>query len=300
MTRAVWSLWSKPLLERAAGTNWGTARHHLLSWVLSFETARRHYPRTALVTDDAGAELLVDRLGLPFESVSTRLNRLADRDPRFWCFGKLHAYAAQEEPFVHIDADVYLWRRLPPAVEAAPVLAQNPELFRLGYSDYRPEMIEGAVRAAGGWLPDEFRVPGPLGSELRGACCGIFGGRDTAFVRHYADLACRLIEHPDNAPAWRALGDPGAYTVTVEQFTVEACASYHAGRAGSPFRDVRFAYLFESEAAAYARAGTEGYTHLIGGAKADPAVLDQLDRRVRADYPDWYERCARLAAEGPS
>ena len=292
--RAVWSLWSKPLLA-ASGMNWGSARHHLLSWALSFETARRHYPRTSLVTDDAGAELLVDRLGLPFDHVATDLNRLSGRDPRLWCLGKLHAYALQTEPFVHIDADVYLWRRLPAEVESAPVFAQNPEPFRLGYSDYRPESLEAAIRSAGGWLPDEFNVPGLLGSELKGACCGIAGGQDADFLRYYAAQACQLVEHPDNAHAWRQLGDLTAFVTTVEQFLLEACVSFHAGRADSGFRGVRIAYLFASAADAYQRAESAGYTHLIGGAKSNPAVLDMLDQRVQADFPAYHERCARLA-----
>ena|ERR1035437_10813147 len=89
--RSVWSFWTKLWRERT-GTSWPSEQHHLLAWILSFETARKHYPKTSLVTDDAGARMLVDGLGLGFDDVSTELNALADHDPAIWMLGKLRAY----------------------------------------------------------------------------------------------------------------------------------------------------------------------------------------------------------------
>jgi len=60
--------------------------------VLALESARRHYSETYLYTDDAVAQLLIDRLGLEFAHVSTDLNALADADPGWWALGKLYAY----------------------------------------------------------------------------------------------------------------------------------------------------------------------------------------------------------------
>jgi hypothetical protein len=106
--RAVWSFWTKPFLAHRTKI-WRSPEHHFQSWVLSFLTAQLHYPETALYTDDLGAELLVDRLGLPFNYVSTALNDLADVDEGWWAAGKLLAYSRQTAPFVHIDSDAYLW-----------------------------------------------------------------------------------------------------------------------------------------------------------------------------------------------
>jgi Family of unknown function (DUF6734) len=77
-------------------------------WRRSTDCARHHYPRTALVTDD-DARLLVDGLGLEFDSVSLALNELAGHDPSWWTAGKLVAISEQDEPFVHLDTDVFLW-----------------------------------------------------------------------------------------------------------------------------------------------------------------------------------------------
>jgi hypothetical protein len=102
--RAVWSFWSKPFKTHHKQV-WLTEQHHLFAWILSLETARRHYPDTALFTDDEGAYLLVDQLGLDFAHVSTELNALSKSDPQWWVLGKLWTYRSQIEPFVHIDND---------------------------------------------------------------------------------------------------------------------------------------------------------------------------------------------------
>src|SRR5215467_3350808 len=151
--RAVWSFWTKPFAGRC-GIPWLSERHHLLSWVLSLKTARKHYPQTALVTDDEGAELLVSQLGLSFAHVSTELSALSDADPSWWVLGKLWTYRLQHEPFVHIDNDVFLWARLPRELELAPVFGQNPEWFPLApESWYRPERFTRALRQHRGWMP---------------------------------------------------------------------------------------------------------------------------------------------------
>jgi hypothetical protein len=95
--KAVWSFWSKPF-EAHRRHSWPSVRHHLFAWVLSVETARRHYPETCLVTDAAGARLLVDEIGLPFKHVSTELNTLDQYNPDWWALGKVYAYRMQTEP----------------------------------------------------------------------------------------------------------------------------------------------------------------------------------------------------------
>jgi hypothetical protein len=296
--RAVWSWWTKPLLA-GRGWFWPSPRHHLLSWILSVETARRHHPRTSLVTDDRGAALLVERLGLEFEHVSTALNALDGHDAEWWNLGKLLAYSLQTEPFVHLDQDVYLWEPLPERLLSADVFAQNPEPFTLGLSDYRPEVLEHALHSVGGWVPEEMTHCLPIHGMLRGACCGILGGRRVDFIRHYAELALRLVEHPRNAPAWPRLGDKQYYTTVLEQYLLEACVRFHEAREGSPFQGVSIRYLFESPGDAYEQADAAGYTHLLGTAKRDAEILRRLEERVRLDYPALYRRADLACLSDP-
>lgn len=298
--RVIWSFWSRPFV-RHHHRAWHSERHHLLAWVLSFATARAHGAPLALYTDDVGARLLVDEIGLAFDEVHTTLNALADRDPSWWALGKLYAYRAQDVPFVHVDSDVFLWKPLPEDLRAAPLFAQNPEFFVPGESYYRPEVFEAALDGAPDtWLPPEWRWYRATGWSQRAECCGIFGGARTDFIRHYATQAIRLIEQPANAAALAGVDDKIGHNVLFEQYLLGACIEYHRGRRESAYRDIGIAYLFDSidQALEPEAASRLGYTHLIADAKRNPELMARLEARVERDHPEYYarvlERCARL------
>jgi hypothetical protein len=298
--RSVWSLWSKPWHEKR-GSGWFSERHHLFGWVLSVETARQHYPRTTLVTDDDGARLLVDRLGLGFERVSTSLNDLKDCDPAFWVLGKLWAYREQTEPFLHIDTDVFLWKRLPEQIESAPVFGQSPESFVLGKSHYRPEAICTVMtQQTRGWVPQEWEWCLSHGNPQSAVCCGLLGGCHVEFIRYFAESAIRCAHDERNGPGWALLGGTGNHLTLLEQYHLSACASFHRNRPDSPYRSVELRHLFRSEQEAFNpnAAAKVGFTHLLATAKKDRRIALRLEERVRQDYSELYERCLRCFTGG--
>lgn len=291
--RAVWSLWTRPYQAHRKYT-WMSQRQFLFSWVLSVETARQHYKETCLITDDNGARMLVDGLGLRFCHVSTELSALKDHDPEWWALGKVYAYKFQTKPFVHIDNDVFLWKPLPQRMECAAVLAQNPEYFTDGMSSYRPGDFEAVINNTnGGWWPEEWIWYRSAHLPLKGECCGIFGGTRLDFIRHYATLSTKLVEHPYNHNRWHLLKNKIGHNILFEQFFLSACLEYHKGRMESPYKDIDIEYLFESWEASYSpgKAAEAGYTHLIGDAKKNTEVSDRLKKRILRDYPEYYERC---------
>lgn len=298
VVRAVWSFWSKPF-HAHHGRVWRSELHHLLAWVLSVELAGRHYSERVLFTDTEGVRLLVDDLGLPFTTVVTALDALEDADPEWWVLGKLWTYRAQTEPFVHLDNDVFLWKRLPRRLEHAPVCAQNPETFPGDdKSWYRPLAYDRALREAGGWAPDEWRRA-TARNFARAVCCGILGGTAVDFLTYYADLAIRMIQHPRNRAAWASLENRVGDNILFEQYLLAACLDHHGRRRGSPFRGVRAEYLFESSDDAFHEltAVAAGYTHLIGEAKKDPEIATRLEARVQRDYPELHERCLEMCCQ---
>ncbi|MBD0269711.1 MAG: hypothetical protein ICV77_15630 [Cyanobacteria bacterium Co-bin8] len=298
ITRSVWSFWTKPF-QAHRQTIWLTEKHHLLAWILSLETARKHYPETTLVTDDEGAKMLVDGLGLQFDTVSTTLNALHDQDPAWWILGKLWAYRSQSHPFIHVDSDVFLWKALPQALDIAPVFAQNPEYFVFGHVDatcwwYRPEAFDQLVQATGGWLPDEWYWA-VAQRYSQAYCCGIFGGNRVDFIRHYANLALQMATHSHNQAAFARMDNKLGDCLLVEQYFLAACLAYHQQATGSSFEKVNIQCLFDSPEAAFAseQPNLLGYTHLIGNAKHDVAIAQRLEQRVSRDYPHQYEQCLR-------
>jgi len=297
--RAVWSFWSEPF-RRGRGHSWREPRHHWLAWALSVTLARRHFDALQLVTDAFGKRMLIDELGLPFDEVATDLDALCEVDPDWWALGKLKAYSLQTEPFVHLDADVFLWKPLPTRLTHAPVFAQCPERHGLGDSWGRIVAIARAFERSGARLPVEWTFASSrVADGFREENCGIVGGARADFLRHYALTALRLVLEPANAAAWAELPAGGEDNMIVEQFLLAACADYHAINPRSAFRGIEMRYLFPSwEEAHDARASAEaGFTHLLGPfAKQNADVAMRLERRVEALAPALARRCGVIAA----
>jgi hypothetical protein len=293
--RALWSHWSKPLTT-SRRASWPSSRHHLLSWVLSYQTISKHYPDTVLCTDDEGARLLVDQLGLPFNHVSTDLNAMANHDPGFWSLGKMYTYRVQKEPFIHFDHDLYLFKPLATQLLSAPVVAQNPEPEHF----YRPAYLESKLSAAGTiWLPAEwvwYRVSGP---RKGGDCAGIFGGTHLDFIHYFSEQGIRIVEHPDNQAGWAPL-KKSQLTTHYGQYYLAACVEYHRKKPTSPFYGIEIRYVFDSMAEALdpVRAAELGFTHLLASSKRVEGNFRSLEDRVRQDYPEFYERCVSLDPQG--
>jgi hypothetical protein len=284
------------MIDRS-GSRWSSQRQHLMSWVLSVETARRHFKTTALVTDATGAQLLVGNLGLQFDEVSTQLNDLPDAASCWWGLGKLAAYGCQREPFIHVDSDVYLWSPLPDRLLTARVLGQNPEVFVPGSSYYKPEVIERTL-VDSGWLPEEWLKIRELAlPELGAVCCGILGGNDVEFLAHYSSQAIGLLTHFQNQLLLAKLEDRAAHMILAEQFLLWACLEYYSANPASRFRGIGIEYLYASESDAYQGAGASAYTHLIGSAKRNPLVVSRLERRVHKQFPMHAARIDQLSEQ---
>jgi len=290
---AVWSFWSKPYLE-ARKSIWCSERQHWLSWILSLQQARKFFGRTVLFTDDYGARMLVDGLQLEFDVVSTALNSLNDYDSKWWAAGKIYTYGSQNEPFIHIDNDVFLWKPLPVNPDTA-IFAQNPEYFDVGASFYMPEQIESLVKHHGGWLPREWNWYRSSGLPQRAECCGVFGGGNTEFINYYAKLALEMIEHSANAHIWATLGEHVERNILVEQYLLSACIEHYKNHQDSNHQSVDIHYLFNSMDDAFdpRKAADAGYTHLIADTKKNKALAKDLERRVEKDYPEAFEKCLR-------
>jgi hypothetical protein len=295
--RAVWSFWSEPFRAHK-GHGWREPQHHLLAWGLSLMLARKHFAETQLVTDTPGKAMLIDELGLQFDQVSTELDGLYSLDPGWWALGKLVAYSLQDRPFVHIDADVFLWKALPASLTSAPVFAQCPEQHA-GNEWYEPRALERLFERHGLRAPVEWRwASSRITHSFREENCGILGANRVDFIHHYAQTAIRIVRDPAHAAAWAELPDKDGFNNRIEQFLLGACVDYHRINPRSVYRGVTLRYLFPSWSEAHnPRASARaGYTHLMGpGAKTNPDIMARLERRVAQLDPELALRCRRVA-----
>lgn len=294
--RAVWSFWSKPY-RAGQYHSWLTEFHHALAWSLSVQEASKHYSDTWLYTDDDGARLLVDNLGLPFAHVNLGLNALAGSDPGGWNLGKMLTYKQQNEPFVHLDYDVFLWLPLPKRLTDADMFAEKHLPFMLGTSYYRPEHVERVIVDAGGWLPDEWKWFRSSARVLYSAAAGLMGGNRVDFISYVYELAFAIIGNRANRAALAPIDYRMSLMPLLEEFLPAACVEYHRRCEDSPFRGIKIDYLFGADADLFNpdEASKAGYTHLIGGTKRNLKVAKLLEERIRRDDPAQFERCAKFA-----
>jgi len=294
---AVWSFWSKPYLD-ARKSMWCSERQHLLSWILSLQLARKFFGKTVLFTDDYGARMLVDGLQLEFDVVSTSLDSLSDHDPKWWALGKLYTYSLQNEAFIHLDNDAFLWKPLPVNSDTG-LFAQNPDYFKVGASYYMPEQVESLVEKHGGWLPREWIWYRACGLPQRAESCGVFGGGNTEFIKYYAKLALEMIEHSANTNLWSNLNERVERNILVEQYLLAACIEYYKNRQDGSKQPLDVSYLFNSLDDAFdpRKAADAGYTHLVADTKKNKVLAKDLERRVEKDYPEAFEKCLRYDDE---
>ncbi len=285
---AVWSYWSKPA-HYVTSVPWCTPLASLLSWVLSVRCAQNFFKRTVLVTDDAGARMLIDGLGLNFTQVSLELNNIADFHQNWWALGKIIAYGIQKEPFIHIDNDVFFWKDLPLELRNAKLIVQSPENVSLQDSVYHHHRLD-SLKQDGGWLPEELSWYRTTPYPHKASNCGIFGGNDLEFIQYYSENAIHFIKHPLNKTKW--VTSPYD-NVLIEQYYLNACVAYHNLNVNSKYSGIEINYLFPPPMNPFLREISElvGYTHLIGFAKGNRYIASLLESRVKASYPEEYQRC---------
>lgn len=103
-------------------------RFHYMSWALSCLSLKRFYKKVELITDKAGSKLLVTELELPYTDIEVCLDQLNHYHPNLWAIGKIKTYQLQTEPFLHIDSDIYVWKKLGNlSFHKSPLIVQNVE-----------------------------------------------------------------------------------------------------------------------------------------------------------------------------
>ena len=108
--KVVYTLWSKPHLEKNSNFGFHSLEDFKNSITLSVNAVKQHYDNVHLYTDSPGMEILKDILPeLPFTEIHNILDEIYWVPSFCWAFPKMHVYGLQDEPFFHIDNDAFLF-----------------------------------------------------------------------------------------------------------------------------------------------------------------------------------------------
>lgn len=249
-----------------------------MSWALSCLQLKRYYDNVHLYTNEAGYDLLIRRLRLPYTAVHA-LEEFSYPD-QLWAYPKIQTYSRQKEPFLHVDGDVFIWEKLDDLLLAQPLIAQNLETNASFYHSLAGRLQQQQVTLPPA-IARQMQQPG----SLRACNAGILGGHDLDFFQQYTGAVFDFLQ--TNRRHWDRPGH-GDVNMLYEQVLFHALAHahqktisyYHAGAVN----DMTYPGFAEFSGIPH----TTKFIHLMGAFKRDPEVSLMLARRLRQSHPEYY------------
>lgn len=246
----------------------------MASTCLAVMTAKKHFNKVEFVTNDFGAKM-VKLLGLPVD-ISLELNKMDGISGFWWAYGKILAYSSQNEPFVHIDNDVYMFSGLPERMKNAELVFQSKEIMgKPGYGWYdvlRPCFNEAPVK------PKEI-------VEIRDFAynCGIAGGNNFEFFKEHQKCSAEYIFAPENYKLFfRKNKDILIHqNLFHEQYFIASLIK------AKGLRDK--VELLADDIEDINKNGVS-YCHLWGLSKRSQRNINKMYIRLRNDFPEYFKK----------
>lgn len=292
--KIIHSYWSKPYIKaiREGYGGWPDKGYHYMSQALSCLKYKEFY-RTELVTDIKGYEVLIEFLKLPYDSVSIILDEINDYSEDYWALGKLYSYKIQNEPFIHVDSDSYIWNKFPQNIETGNLIAQQLEI---GYESNTAFYLDLENQLT--YIPDIIASYRSVNIETTQINAGVFGGSDIQFIRKFVDEAFNFIElNPydklsTKTPGW-------IYNTYFEQFlfycytlSVNKKITCLLSEDSNPkVNKTGCADIFQTP-------HDNKFIHFIGAAKRNYLLAFQMSQRLYFEYPEYYFRIKDFIKRG--
>jgi len=290
--RIIQSFWSKPMLSsvgmKGSGRfqgGWLDTEYYLMSWAYSCLKLKEYYSDIELYTDEFGKALLIDKLHLPYSKVHVVLDVLNDYDADLWALGKVFTYGLQKEPFIHVDSDIYIWKKFSSQIENADLIAQNIEF---DYQYYRN--IKKELHGLDFYIPEI--IPGfkDLDTCLHAYNMGITGGNNFEFFRSYAKSAIDFVlknQHTFgsiNVGKFNVVYEQSLFYYLAEELKIEVKC----------FTDLRIPAEIDLLIKSFDNFDSAPlntvYIHLYGeDCKRNMQFCDKLSEQLKAAYPDFHQ-----------
>jgi len=275
--KAVYSFWSKD--SQANGYN--TLKDFLVTFSLSMLITKKHFKDVELVTNTDGKRIFIDILDLPFTSVSTGSNRFNHLPKWMWGYAKLGACEYQNEPFVHLDNDVFLWDGLPDKLMKKKMFFQSVETpFKAGYGLYGP-LLKFANKCPN--FPKIIKN-NPVDYAYN---CGIMGCNDPSIIKEWFKISTDWVLDKDNHKRIIENKDLLIHqNLLLEQYFIASITKRMKLR---PYTEIGLLLGTETILADCYKEG-QRFTHLWGCTKKDQGLMNKVYKRLKSEFPIIYSR----------
>ena len=289
--RIIQTFWSadKDIMEDHFG--WLSAQYHLMGWALSCLKLCEHYKEVELYTDSAGYKMLIETLQLPYTKVHVVLDDMQVHKKELWALAKIKTYSLQEEPFIHVDGDVFIWDKLPDNLYEAPLIAQNLERATDYYGGKMKELGDELL-----FMPPGLNLD-VINMDLCSCNAGIIGGSDLAFFKRYSGMAFEMVNKNEGANLGRNAWID--FNIVFEQFLFYQMAALEGKYLRCLFSKVYtdFGYDMAEVGDLTTLPFTTGYIHLLGTHKRNATACELMAGFLLSEYTAFYFRIKGLFKE---
>lgn len=264
---------------------WVAPEYHLMGWALSCLQLHKIYGDISLFANTSAAHLLIDTLQLPYSAVNLTHDRLRLAHPDLWAFPKIYTYSLQEQPFLHIDGDVFLFQPFSGDLLEGELIAQNVEIA----ADY--DTIKRELGQYFTFFPPCVKKDFESEIPVHAVCAGILGGKNSSFFRDYTASAFDYIHK--NADSLKHI-NVNRFNVFYEQHLFYSLAREYDIPVSVLFKgivnDNEYRFLGDFHDVPFNRS----YLHLLGHFKRDEFTCIRMAAKLRELYPDYYDRIVAL------
>ena len=281
--QSIWTANTSNLLQNNMG--WLSPEYNLMSWALSCLQLRQFYPEVVLYCDSVGAKMLIDTLQLPYREVVCTLDDLNNYHPELWALSKIKAYSLQNKPFLHVDGDVFVWKKFDDSFLKSNLIAQNKDQI----SDFEGTMQ--LLESAFVYFPKEMIQERQAKNRIQTYNAGIYGGSDISFFQEYAAKAFAFVDNNILDLAKIRVAD---FNIFFEQYLFYCLAKDQNKKVtvllSGIVKDNEYKGFGEFDKVPFEKQ----YLHLLSDYKKSEYMCDELANRLRQDYPEYYYRIIAL------
>lgn len=285
--KIIHSFWSKPFFHLEYNKmfgGWRSKEYFFMSWALSCLTFSKFYKDFELVTDNYGYEL-IKKLKLPYTNVRIELDSLNSYPRHLWAIGKLYTYSIQQEPFLHVDNDIFIWERLDSKLDNANLIAQNIDLDK-GHYSYALDFLKKYEYTLSDLITEDIK----LNKSIESCNAGLLGGQNISFIQDFSKQAFKFVNSNLNKNIPLDYGT--SYALIYEQYLFSCLArrtntdiTYYIESKESKRSDYFDITDFRNK-----YQNKKKYVHLLGSKKREMKTCYELRNQLETNFPEYLYR----------
>lgn len=285
--KIIQSFWSGNQTDFTNNYGWYNYKYHWLSWILSCNQLVKHHKEVELFTDRFGYDILITKLQLPYTKVHVILDDLNGYHKDLWAMAKIKTFQIQDEPFIHVDGDVFVWESLTDKFKNTTLVTQNLEITTDYYGNMWNDILPNL-----NFIPSEMANYSSKRSSF--ACnMGIIGGNDIKFFKEYTKISTAFVDN--NINSWSNINGFN-FNIFFEQVLFYEFAK---------IKNLKVDFLFEeiSEDNNYKGFGdfhkvpNKTYLHLLGIFKRNASICKSMEVYIMKYFSESYSKITKLINE---